>query len=578
MPMPPMWALGFHQSRYSYYPESRVRFIADNFRERKIPADTIWLDIHYLDGYNPFTWDPERFPDPARMIADLRKRGFRLVTIVDAHPKKQRGWSVYDSGLAGDHFVKKPDGTVLEAPVWPSNAEKNPGPSVFPDFSKPAARDWWGSLYKELVDLGVAGIWNDMNEPALFVPPTGTMPLEARHDGEGQPTDHREIHNVYGLLMTRSTFEGLSRLQPNERPFVLTRATFAGGQRYAALWPGDNVSTWTALQGSIATLESLGISGMPFVGTDIGGFAEVPTPDLFTRWLQVGVFHPFMRAHTTFGTDDQEPWSFGVSHEIVNRKAIELRYQLLPHIYNVMHEASETGLPALRPAFVEFPSDPGTWDQDDQFMFGADLLVAPVLTPVARARNVYLPKGTDWFDFWTGRRYPGGQGVSLPVTLESIPVFARAGAFVFQQPVVQHTDQMRGQPLLVTVFPSARSEATLYEDDGHTLEYTKGAFSNRRFSQTRTADAEGRDRAVTIEVAAPEGPYRPAARSIVFSVHGMAHPRAVSTRAGSAETPLTRLDPPDFERQASGWTIREDGLVQVKVPDTFGPMSVTIEQ
>jgi alpha-glucosidase len=579
MPMPPMWALGFHQCRYSYYPESRVRFIADNFRERRIPADVIWLDIHYLDGYNPFTWDRERFPDPARMIADLREQGFRLVTIVDPHPKKQPGWSVYDSGLSGNQFVKNPDGTVLEAPVWPSNAGKNPGPSVFPDFSRPAAREWWGSLYKGLVDAGVAGIWNDMNEPALFVAPTWTMPLDARHDGEGQPTDHREIHNVYGQLMSRSTFEGLSRLRPHDRPFVLTRATFAGGQRYAALWPGDNVSTWTALQGSIAMLESLGISGMPFVGTDIGGFAEVPTPDLFTRWLQMGVFHPFMRVHTTFGTDDQEPWSYGVSHEIVNRKAIELRYQLLPQIYNVMHEASETGVPALRPAFLEFPADSGTWDQDDQFMFGADLLVAPVVRPVERVRGVYLPKGTDWYDFWTGARHAGGQGIGVPVTLETIPIFARAGAFIFQQPVVQHTGEMKGQPLIVTVFPALRSEAALYEDDGQTLEYKKGNFSIRRFTQTRTADPDGRDRVVTIEVAAPDGAYRPAARSVILSVRGVAEPRTVSVREGAgAGTPLRRFEAAEFDREPSGWMVADDGLVRVKFPDDFGAIAVTIER
>jgi alpha-glucosidase len=358
---------------------------------------------------------------------------------------------------------------------------------------------------------------------------------------------------------------------------VLTRATFAGGQRYAALWPGDNVSTWTALSGSIATLESLGISGMPFVGTDIGGFAEVPTPDLFTRWLQMGVFHPFMRAHTTFGTDDQEPWSFGVTHEIANRKAIELRYQLLPEIYNVMHEASETGIPALRPAFLEFPTDSNTWDQDDQFMFGADLLVAPVVRAVERVRGVYLPKGTGWYDFWTGRKYEGGQGIGVPVTLESIPVFARAGAFVFEQPVVQNTDEMKGQPLLVTVFPAPKSEAVLYEDDGHTLEYQKGNFSRRRFTQTRASGADGRE-SITVEAAAPEGPYRPAARSIIFSVHGVSEPRAVSMRTGSATTPLGRVEAAEFDRQGSGWTVGENGLIRAKVPDSFAALSIAIER
>ena len=577
MPLPPLWALGYHQCRYSYYPESRVRFIAENFRERRIPADVLWLDIHYLDGYNPFTWDATRFPDPGRLVSDLRSQGFRTVTIIDPHPKKQIGWSVYDSGLAGDHFVKKPDGSVLEAPVWPSQAERDPAPSVFPDFSRPATRDWWGGLYKGLVDLGVAGIWNDMNEPALFVPPTGTMPLDTRHDNEGHPTDHGEIHNVYGMLMTRSTFEGLSRLRPDERPFVLTRATFAGGQRYAALWPGDNVSTWTALQGTIPMLASLGLSGFAFVGSDIGGFAESPTPELFTRWLQAGVFYPFMRTHTTFGTDDQEPWSYGVAHELVNRQAIELRYRLLPHIYNVMQQSSETGLPALRPLFLEFPSDDRTWDQDDQFMFGSDLIVAPVLRPGERNRTVYLPRGT-WFDFWTGRPHSGEQSISVPVTISSIPVFVRAGAFIYQQPVVQHTGEMSGQPLRVSVYPAQSSTSTLYEDDGHTLQYRNGVFSKRRFTQTRTSDRDGRDQHATVEIAAAEGSYRPAARPLVLSIRWSGEPRSVSIRAaGSPSALLDRVSAADLEARQTGWMLSEDGFVRVKVADRFDGLTVVIE-
>jgi alpha-glucosidase len=357
-PLPPRWALGYHQCRYSYYPDSKVRFIADNFRQRQIPAEAIWLDIHYQKGYRPFSWDPVRFPDPKKLVADLRAQGLRTVVIVDAHPRKEPGTQAYDSGLAADVFVKNPDGSVYEGPVWPSQAETDPGPSVFPDFSKPAAREWWGGLFKMFTDIGIAGIWNDMNEPAVFSPPTATMPLTVRHDNEGQPTDHREIHNVYGQLMTRSTFEGLAKLRPRERPFVLTRATYAGGQRYSAIWPGDNVSDWPALSQGLAVLMGLGLSGFPFVGTDIGGFAETPSAELFTRWLQLGAFHPFMRTHTTFGTPDQEPWSYGPRYEAVNRRAIELRYELLPQIYQVMREASETGLPAMRPLFLEFPDDP----------------------------------------------------------------------------------------------------------------------------------------------------------------------------------------------------------------------------
>jgi alpha-glucosidase len=565
MPLPPRWALGYHQCRYSYYPESRVRFIARNFRERRIPADVIWLDIHYLDGFNPFTWDPERFPNPARLVSDLRADGFHVVPIIDAHPKKQPGWAVYDSGLAGDHFVKNPDGSVFEAPVWPSQAEQNPGPSVFPDFSKPGARDWWGGLFKPYVDMGIGGIWNDMNEPAVFQTVTGTMPLDVRHDNEGQPTDHREIHNVYGLLNSRATFEGLQRLAPDSRPFVLTRASYAGAQRYAAIWPGDNISSWTHLRATIPMLSGLGLSGVPFVGSDIGGFADAPSAELYTRWLQTGVFYPFMRTHTTLGTPDQEPWSYGTTHEAINRRFIELRYEMLPHIYNVMYEASVTGLPAMRPLVLEFPQDTQTYGLDDEFMFGRDLLIAPVLREGERVREAYLPGG-EWFDFWTGSRYEGGTAVRVPVTLESLPVFVRGGAFVFRQPVIQHTGQMPGQALEVHVYPAAASAATLYEDDGETLGYRQGASMRRTFRQTRT------DAAVTIAVDAPEGTYRPKARDLIVRVRWDGEPRRVENG-----TALTRYPLQELASHPSGWTF-DNGWVVVKQADTFGATRITIQR
>ncbi len=564
MPLPPRWALGYHQCRYSYYPDSRVRFIADNFRQRKIPADVIWLDIHYQEGYRPFSWDPVWFPDPKKLVSDLRGQGFRTVVILDPHPKKQPGTAPYDQGLAGDHFVKNPDGSVLEGPVWPSQAEKNPGPSVFPDFSKPAAREWWGGLYRFFTDIGVAGIWNDMNEPAVFLPPASTMPLSVRHDNEGQPTDHREIHNVYGQLMSRSTFEGLARLRPRERPFVLTRATFAGGQRYAAVWPGDNVSDWTALAQSLPVLMGLGISGFPFVGTDIGGFAEAPSAELFTRWLQVGVFHPFMRTHTTFGTPDQEPWSYGTRHEAVNRRAIELRYELLPYIYQVMREASETGIPALRPLFLEFPDDPETYGLQDQLLFGRDLLVAPVLREAATEREVYLP-ASDWYDYWTGRLVAGGRRLRVPVTPESIPIYVRAGAFLFRQHVVQHTGEMAGQSLSVTVYPAARSEAAFYDDDGESLDYRDGAFTHRRWTQRQ----EGGRRLV--EVGAVEGSWRPASRDLILRIRADREPGRVLVD----RTPLARRGPTAAE--GTGWKLSEDGFVEVVLKDRADAFVVALE-
>lgn len=568
MPLPPLWSLGYNQCRWSYYPEARVRLLADTFRVKKVPADVLWLDIHYMDGYKPFTWDPERFPNPAKMISDLRAQGFHLVTILDGHPPALKGYAPYDSGIAGNHFVKWPDGKVFEGPVWPSQAEKNPAPSVFPDFSSPATREWWGNLYKSLTDIGVAGIWNDMDEPSVFNALNGTMPDDVMFDNEGEPATHRQMHNLFGQLMSRSSFEGLSRLRPDERAFVLTRSTFAGGQRYAAVWTGDATADWSSLRQSISMQLGMGISGLPFVGSDIGGFVRMPSAELCTRWLQAGVFSPFMRMHTEIATPDKEPWSFGWRYEAINKRAIELRYQLLPYIYNVMQQASETGLPALRPLFLEFPNDEHTAKIDDEFLFGSDLLVAPVLWEGVENRDVYLPAG-DWFDYWTGRRYTGNTTINVPVTIDSIPMFVRGGGFIFRQPVVQHTGEMSGQPLHVLVAPAAKSESSLYEDDGKSLDYRKGEFMNRAFKQMHD------NQLVTFEVGAPEGQFRPAKRDLYLETWLDHEPKAVTVDAGGTET-LARFSSSDLAKSPRGWSY-ENGLLTIKEKDRFEPVRFTIQ-
>ncbi len=562
LPLPPRWALGYHQCRYSYYPDSTVRFIADNFRQRRIPADVLWLDIHYQEGYAPFTWDKERFPDPRRLVADLGKQGMRLVTIVDPHIKKQSGTVPYDSGISGGHFARNPDGSVYEGNVWPARADRDPAPSVFPDFSRPQSREWWGTLFKPLADLGVAGIWNDMNEPAVFDTPGGTMPLDVRFDNDGQPSDHRELHNVYGLLMTQGTYDGLKRLRPTERPFVLTRATFAGGQRYAAQWPGDNVSDWTAMRGAIPTLLGMGLSGLSFVGVDVGGFAEAPPPELYTRWLQSGILYPFFRTHTAFGTPDQEPWSYGIQWEAYNRRAIEIRYELLPHIYNVMHDTSVTGLPAMRPLMLEYPDDAATYGMDDAYLFGQDLLLAPVLREGATTREFYLPRGT-WIDVWTGRTYEGGRGHSMPVTLGTIPLFARGGSFVFRQPVVQHTGEMSGQPLIVDVYAADRGESAFYEDDGLSFDYEKGQRVTRTFAQERSTAQ------VQVSVSAPDGPWRPAARSLRLAIQVARPPTRVTVNGARVSRAAAGND--------AGWSLDDRGFVVVSMPDRFEATTIVLQ-
>ncbi len=346
---------------------------------------------------------------------------------------------------------------------------------------------------------------------------------------------------------------------------MLTRATFAGGQRYAAVWPGDNQSSWDALRASLPMLMGMGLSGLSFVGSDIGGFAKAPSAELLTRWLQTGVFYPFMRMHTEIGSPDQEPWSYGVRHEAVNRRAIELRYELLPHVYNAMREASETGVPAMRPLMLEYPKDPKALAIYDQFLFGADLLVAPVLREEVTERGVYLPAG-DWYDFWTGRRLAGGETIRVGVTIDSIPVFVRAGAFVFRQPVVQHTSQMAGQPLIVDVYPAAVSDARLYEDDGESRQYLKGAFLSRRFSQRRSGGA------TTIEVSAADGTWRPGDRELRLRILTESAPRQVLLDGDAL--PVASTGQP---AQPGRWTRSADGFVIVSVKDRFEALRVTLE-
>ncbi len=572
MPLPPLWSLGYNQCRYSYYPESHVRWLADTFRDKKIPADVIWLDIDYQDNYKPFTWNSERFPDPEKMISDLGAQHFRVVCILDPHPKAEKGYAPYDEGIKGNYFVKNPDGSVFEGPVWPSHAQKNPGPSVFPDFSNSAARQWWGSLYQSLLDVGVAGIWNDMDEPSVFDTPSGTMPLDVVFDNEGQPATAREVHNVYGQLMSRSTYEGLSQLQPNERAFVLTRASFAGGQRYAAVWTGDSTSDWSSLRQSLSMLMGLGLSGFSFVGSDIGGFVGAPSGELYTRWLQVGVFSPFMRSHSDSTSPSKEPWSFGYANEVINKRSIELRYELLPYIYNVMEQAAETGVPALRPLFLEFPGDKNVTGTDDEFLFGSDLLVAPVLHEGVIQRDVYLPEG-DWYDYWTGKQYTGGQTIQVPVALTSIPMFVRNGGFIFRQPVVQSTDEMPGNALKVLIVPAKTSESVLYEDDGKTLGYRNGDFMKRQFRQTQD------EKRTTIEISAPEGSYRPAKRDLILELWMDDKPKKVSFETGEGslqKMTLSELAADSLTNAPSGWSFT-NGLLSVKSQDTFEPMRLMVE-
>lgn len=471
-PLPPLFALGYQQCRYSYYPESRVREVASEFRKRKIPADVLYLDIDYQDKNRPFTIDRERFPTFEQMIKDLKAEGFNVIAITDLHIAKLPGSKPYDEGIKNDYFVKNPDGSVYVGKVWP-------GDSVFPDFTRAAVRQWWGTLYTDFVHMGVRGFWNDMNEPAIFERADKTMPLDTVHWVEGRKTDHREIHNVFGMENARATQEGLLRLEPNLRPFVLTRAAFAGAQRYAATWTGDNSSTWNHMRISIPQLLNLGVSGYAFVGDDIGGFNGSPTPELLTRWMELGAFNPIYRNHGTKGSRNREPWVDGPEHEAIRRHYIELRYQLLPYIYTSMEETSRTGIPLMRPMFLEFPDQKDFESTDTEFMFGPDLLVAPKVNEFVGPYDVKFPGGV-WYDFWTGQRVTG-KTLSVDPGLDSVPVYVRGGAVLPEQPIVQNTAEVPQGPLRLMVYPGPGCQGSLYQDDGNTLNYTRAQFLRMHF-------------------------------------------------------------------------------------------------
>nr|MBO2492233.1 DUF5110 domain-containing protein [Rhodothermus marinus] len=484
--LPPRWALGYHQSRWSYYPEAVVRALVAEFRARGLPLDVVHLDIHYMDGYRIFTWDPERFPDPKRLAEDLRREGVRLVTIVDPGVKVDPGYRLHDEGLAEDVFVRYPDGHLYAGEVWP-------GRCYFPDFTDPKARDWFGRYVGEFLQTGVAGFWCDMNEPSVFG--GGTMPDLIVHRLEGRGGTHREAHNVYGLLMARAVWEACRRHAPDRRPFVITRAAYAGVQRYACVWTGDNVADWSHLRQALTMMLSLGLSGEPFSGSDIGGFIGTPTPELYARWIQLGACSPLFRTHTAHGTPAQEPWSFGEEVEAIARKYLTWRYRLLPYLYTCFAEHLRTGLPVLRPLWLHYFDDPRTHDIEDAFLLGPHLLVAPVLEPGARTRRVYLPAGR-WYDFWSDRCYEGPNEILVEAPLDVMPVFVRAGTVLPLGPAVQHTDEPC-EFLELHVYPGTGG-GTLYEDDGRSWAYESGAFRRTTFTLEASAttlslkaDAEG---------------------------------------------------------------------------------------
>ena len=473
MKMAPRWILGHQQSRWSYYPDKKVLEIARKYREKNIPCDVIYLDIDYMDGYRVFTWDKSRFKDFKGMNQKLHEMGFKIVAIIDPGVKVDKNYFAYSEGMKNGYFIKTKDGGTFDGKVWPMN-------SVFPDFSREEVRCWWGDLNKKLIDAGVDGIWNDMNEPSLFDTENKTIPEDAVHNSDSGIQSHREFHNLYGMMMDKGTYEGLLRAGKNKRPFLLSRSGFAGIQRYAAIWTGDNMSLFEHLKLSIPMNCSLGLSGVAFVGNDIGGFNKNCSEELLIRWYEAGVFLPFFRNHSAITTRDQEPWAFGERAEKIIKKYIELRYKFLPYIYNLFYEASAYGHPIIRPLVYEFQDDEMTYKIQDEFMVGDSILTAPVVESGVNNRKVYLPNGY-WVDFWNGSIYKGGSEIEYSAPIDVLPLFIKSGSII---PEIEYENYIGEKPIekiVLNIYPSDYINFTIYEDDGETLDYERNVFLKTKF-------------------------------------------------------------------------------------------------
>lgn len=534
MPLPPKWSLGYQQCRYSYYPDYEVRTIAKTFRDKNIPADAIVLDIHYMDKYKIFTWDKVHFPDPKGLIDYLKSLNFEVVVMCDPGIKAEEGYEAYDDGKAKDVFVKYPDGEYYSGQVWP-------GWCHFPDFTHPKTRAWWRDKLACYTTLGVDGYWNDMNEIATW---GNMLPENIEFDHEGSKATARKSRNIYGLQMARSTYEGTRELLGGKRPFNLTRSGFSGIQRYAAVWTGDNVSYDDHMLLGVRMVSSMGVTGIAFAGYDVGGFTGDASVKLFARWITLGAFSPFFRGHTMVNSLDAEPWSFGEEVENISRNFIRLRYQLMPYLYSVFHEASKTGMPVQRTLAITHSHDARVYQSayQNQYFFGPFILVAPVVSHQSFAK-VFLPEG-EWYSLYDGTRTTGNTEIIVESPLHRLPVFIAAGAILPMQPPAMHTREAINELHVHVYAGGEQTTFDYYEDDGSTFRHEAGEYHIRRMTHF------GPEKTLLIEPA--KGTYPTPIKTLKLIVHGdpavrqfivNSSPQEANGRKNSFFMPLERYDP-----------------------------------
>ncbi|RAJ85378.1 alpha-glucosidase [Chitinophaga dinghuensis] len=534
IPLPPQWSLGYQQNRYSYYPETEVMRIAQTLREKKIPADGITLDIHYMDAYKLFTWNKERFPDPKRMTDKLREMGLHLTVIVDPGIKVEQGYAAYESGKQNDIFIKYSDGQYYTGQVWP-------GWCHFPDFTSVRGRDWWKTAIKSYIRNGVTGIWNDMNEIATW---GQKMPDNVVFNFEDHPVSHLQAHNVYGLEMARASYEG-AREELKKRPFLLTRAAYAGSQRYSAIWTGDNRAEEDHMLLGIRLLNSLGVSGFAFSGMDVGGFTGNPSVSLYTRWMQIGAFIPYFRNHTQVNTKSAEPWAFGEEALEISRNYINLRYHLLPYLYSKMYEATNSGMPVMRTLAIDNTFDNKVYDTrfQNEYLFGDAFLVAP-FESTSNFGSIYFPAGK-WYDLYTDTIRSGSQEVITALSTKALPVYVKGSSIIPMQSLVQSTSEQPTDTLSLHVYKGDDDHSFVYyEDDGESFDYEKGNYYQRRITYQPTVSK------ITLEE--KTGNLDSKFHYVKLILHGFTSlqqvkvngkPMSLQTAGYSFLSPISRFDP-----------------------------------
>ncbi len=504
-PMPPLWSLGFQQSRWGYDNPKQIQTIAQTFRDKKLPADVMVCDINYMNHYKIFTWS-DKFPDPKRFVGNLKKIGFDVVTIVDPGIKVEKGYKEYEEGVKNNYFAKYPNGDLYVGSVWPGRCH-------FPDYTKEVVRKWWGNSFKEShVDNGIRGFWNDMNEPAAW----GREFPNLIEFGEGKDKQTLfSVKNVYGLLMSRSTYEGTKKLMNGQRPFVLTRASYSGIQKYSAQWTGDNVSSDDHMLLGFKLLNSMGLSGIPYVGMDVGGFVGNPSAELFTRWMSISVFSPLFRNHTAIDYNYREPWLFNDATTNLIRKILEQRYQLLPHLYSAFYQAHSNGMPINRMLPIEYTFDNNVYNPafDKEYLFGDNLLICPVAS-TQKISSVYLPGNSVWYRFSNDNlQYEGGNSYNVDAPLDDLPVFVKEGSVIPMQSIVQNTKEKGDGVLYLHLWKGKTgSEYVYYEDDGETYQYEQ----NNYYKRTITYDPGTN----SVKLSAKEGNYKTKFTELRIVLHG----------------------------------------------------------